>query len=176
MRAVKVRHKLVLMLDKSALSDVLWGGVVEALSKVPNVILRNTAEDEPFGKGVQEKRSRGAHRANWEMRVEEIALAKEDLKQRSSEEWLVVDGSLGNEYLDWQGAPLIGVAKSFQRDLQFKIGLGAREQTLNRYKLRLAFRKGTVPQCFRVGREKPVKARLFFGMCAFDLKGGLIIR
>ena len=142
MRVVKVRHKLVLMLDKSALSDVLWERVSQAIARVPDVILRNTAEDEPFGKGVQEKRSRGAHRANWEMRVEEISLAKEDLLSRHKDDWLVVDGALGNEYLDWHGAPLIGVAKSFQRDLQFKIGLGGRERTLNLYTLLAGLEEG----------------------------------
>jgi len=135
MRVVKVRHKLVLLLDKSALSDTLWEGVSVATAQVPNCILRSTSEDDPYGKGVQEKRSRGAHKANWAMREQEIALAKEDLAARSPDEWLVVDGGLGNEYLDWQGSPLIGVAKSFQRDLQFKMGSGPKARTLNLYGL-----------------------------------------
>lgn len=135
MRVVKVRHKLVLLLDKAALSDVLWQGVTAAVARVPNCILRSTSEDDPYGRGVQEKRSRGAHKANWAMREEEIALAKEDLAGRAEEEWLVLDGGLGNEYLDWRGQPLIGVAKSFQRDLRFKIGSGPRERTLNLYAL-----------------------------------------
>jgi len=135
MRVVRVRHKLVLLLDKSALSDVLWQRVAAAVAQVPRCILRSTSEDDPYGKGVQEKRSRGAHKANWAMREEEIALAKNDLTARPADQWLVVDGGLGNEYLDWQGAPVIGVAKSFQRDLQFKIGSGARQRTLNLYAL-----------------------------------------
>lgn len=130
-----VRHKLLLLLDKSALSEVLWTKLEQAVAVIPNCILRSTSEDDPFGKGIKEKRSKGAHKANWAMREEEIALAREDLAKRPSEEWLVVDGGLGNEYLDWLGAPLIGVAKSFQRDMQFKIGSGPKERTLNLYGL-----------------------------------------
>lgn len=135
MRVVKVRHKLVLLLDKSVLSESLWDKVTQTVALVPNCILRSTSDDDPYGKGVQEKRSRGAHKANWVMREEEIRLARDDLQGRPEDEWLVVDGGLGNEYLDWQGSPLIGVAKSFQRDLQFKMGSGPRERTLNLYGL-----------------------------------------
>jgi hypothetical protein len=137
-----VRHKLVLMLDKSSLSDSLWNKLVNAVAGVPNCILRNTSEDDPYGKGVQEKRSRGAHKANWAMREEEIALARVDLAGRPQDEWLVVDGGLGNEYLDWPGAPLVGVAKSFQRDLQFKIGSGPQSRTLNLYSLLAGLEEG----------------------------------
>jgi len=135
LRVVRVRHKLVLLLDKAALSSLLWDGVMRAISAVPNCILRSTSDDDPYGRGVQEKRSRGAHKANWAMREEEIALARDDLAARSPDEWLVVDGGLGNEYLDWKGSPLIGVAKSFQRDLQFKVGSGPRERSMNLYGL-----------------------------------------
>jgi hypothetical protein len=137
-----IRHKLVIMLDKSSLSETLWNKLVNAVAGVPNCILRNTSEDDPYGKGVQEKRSRGAHKANWAMREEEIALARVDLAGRPQDEWLVVDGGLGNEYLDWPGAPLVGVAKSFQRDLQFKIGSGPQSRTLNLYSLLASLEEG----------------------------------
>lgn len=137
-----VRHKLLLLLDKSALSDVLWSKLEQAVAVIPNCKLRSTSEDDPFGKAVQEKRSKGAHKANWAMREEEIALARDDLAARPKEEWLVVDGGLGNEYLDWKGAPLIGVAKSFQRDLQFKLGSGPQSRTLNLYALLAGLEEG----------------------------------
>ncbi len=142
LRVVTIRHKTLLLLDKSSLSDQLWNGLTEAVRQVPNCILRATSDDDLFGKGVQEKRSRGAHKANWAMREEEIALVRDDLAYRPSDHWLVSDGSLGNEYVDWPGAPLIGVAKSFQRDLQFKIGSGPRGQTLNLYQLLSSLEEG----------------------------------
>lgn len=142
LRVVTIRHKTLLLLDKSSLSDQLWNGLREVVRQIPNCILRATSEDDLFGKGVQEKRSRGAHKANWAMREEEIALVQDDLAHRPSDHWLVSDGSLGNEYVDWQGAPLIGVAKSFQRDLQFKIGSGPRGQTLSLYQLLSSLEEG----------------------------------
>ncbi len=54
----------------------------------------------------------------------------------------MVDGGLGNEYLDWEGPPLIGVAKSFQRDLQFNIGSGPRSRALNLYGLLAGLEEG----------------------------------
>ena len=142
LRAVKVRLKFVLLLDKSSLSEQLWNRLEQTVRQVPNCILRATSDDDPYGKGVQEKRSRGAHKANWAMREEEIALARDDLAHRSLDQWLVSDGGLGNEYVDWQGAPLIGVAKSFQRDLQFKLGSGPRGRTLNLYQLLSSLEEG----------------------------------
>ena len=69
------------------------------------------------------------------MREAERDIAHRDLVDRHNDEWLVLDGSLGNEYLDWQGAPLIGVAKSFRRDHIFQLGTGPRAQPLNLYRL-----------------------------------------
>ena len=79
---VKVRHKFVLLLDKSCLSDELWTSLQQSVDQIPKCILRSTSEDDPYGKGVQEKRSRGAHKANWAMREEEIALVRSDLVNR----------------------------------------------------------------------------------------------
>lgn len=93
-------------------------------------------EADQFSKalGIVEPRSRGAHRANWIMREMEISLAQNKLKQKD-DEWLVHDGSLGNEYMNWKGKPLIGVAKSFRRDTFFRIGRSPRVQEFNLYSL-----------------------------------------
>ncbi|MDQ7794516.1 MAG: hypothetical protein RDU89_08915 [bacterium] len=91
---------------------------------------------------MREKRTRGAHKANWAMREEEIALANDDLGERSGDEWLAVDGGLGNEYMDWQGPPVIGVAKSFQKDLHFRLGSGPRGRSLNLYGLLAGLEEG----------------------------------
>ena len=137
LRIAGIRYKILLMLDKQALSDQLWQTVEAALAEVPHIELRSTSSDEDrFSKalGIIEPRSRGAHRANWAMRELEVELAHEGIR-RTDEEWLVVDGGLGNEYLDWKGSPLIGVAKSFRRDTQFNLGSGPRATQLNLYSL-----------------------------------------
>lgn len=137
LRIAGIRHKVLLMLDKQALSDQLWQAVETTLAQVPQFELRSTSSQEDrFSQvlGIVEPRSRGAHRANWAMRELEVELAHSGIR-RSEEEWLVVDGSLGNEYLDWDRPPLIGVAKSFRRDIQFNLGSGPRTLQLNLYSL-----------------------------------------
>ena len=140
-RLVKIRHDLALMLDKTVLSDILWNRLEAAITNAPlmgfsRVVLRNTGEDDEFtALSVKEPRSRGTHKANWLMRQSESAIAKEDLGGRTNDEWLIVDGSLGNEYLDWRGAPLVGVAKTFRRDHIFTLGSGPRAKTINLYAL-----------------------------------------
>jgi hypothetical protein len=136
LRAVKVRPQLALLLDKTMLSDVLWSRLEQAVAGVPNLVLRSTSEQDDYSAlGASEPRSRGAHKANWLMREAERAIAQEDLASRLGDEWLILDGSLGNEYLDWRGPPLIGVVKSFRRDHIFQLGTGPRAQTLNLYGL-----------------------------------------
>jgi len=137
LRVAGVRHKILLMLDKQTLSEQLWQTVEAAIAHAPQFELCSTSsEKDRFSKalGIIEPRSRGAHRANWAMRELEVALAHEGIP-RSEDEWLVVDGSLGNEYLDWAGPPLIGVAKSFRRDTLFNLGTGPRATQLNLYAL-----------------------------------------
>ena len=131
-----VRRDLALLLDKTMLSDVLWERLSESVAGVPNLILRSTGEQDDYSSlGANEPRSRGAHKANWLMREAEKAIAQEDLADRQEIEWLVLDGALGNEYLDWRGAPLVGIAKSFRRDHQFQLGTGPRAQATNLYGL-----------------------------------------
>lgn len=136
LRVVSVRHQLALLLDKTMLSEALWSRVEQTVAGVPNLVLRNTGEQDDYSSlGANEPRSRGAHKANWLMREAERDIAHQNLPDRRNSEWLILDGSLGNEYLDWRGAPLIGVAKSFRRDHIFQLGTGPRAQTLNLYSL-----------------------------------------
>ena len=131
-----VLHKILLMMDHEALSEQLWKQVEDALAGNPQIELRSSASTNIYNKslGIIEPRARGAHRANWAMREMEISLAK-DILQRSNDEWLIHDGSLGTEYMGWDGAPLIGVAKSFRRDVTFLLGTGPRAKQLNLYSL-----------------------------------------
>jgi hypothetical protein len=136
LRVVKVRHQVGLLLDKTMLSDVLWTRLEQAVAGVSNLVLRSTGEQDDYSAlGTSEPRSRGAHKANWLMREAERDIAQQHLADRQENEWLILDGSLGNEYLDWQGAPLIGVAKSFRRDHIFHLGTGPRAQMVNLYGL-----------------------------------------
>ncbi len=136
-RRAAVEHKILLLIDKESLSDALWQSVEQAIAPLPNFELRSSADKrDRFSEalGVIEPRSRGAHRANWAMREMEVALARNRLC-RDDTEWLVLDGSLGTEYMDWKGAPLIGVAKSFRRDTLFELGSGPRATQMNLYSM-----------------------------------------
>lgn len=137
-----VKRKLVLLLQKQNLSDVLWSRLEASVSQVPDLEVRDTSQDDGYLRAVrvQEARSRGAHKANWAMREVEIEIARN--LHRGDDEWLVLDGGLGNEYLDWDGPPLIGVAKTFRRDVHFHLGTGPRAKTLNLYSLLADLREG----------------------------------
>lgn len=139
---IQIKRKLVLLLRKEVLSDVLWSHLEEAVRQVPNLELRDTSPNDGYLEAfrVQEERSRGAHKANWAMREVEMELARS--LQRAEEEWLVLDGGLGNEYLNWDGPPLIGVAKSFRRDVYFNLGTGPRSRQLNLYSLLADLQEG----------------------------------
>ncbi|QUV82433.1 hypothetical protein J8C01_03660 [Chloracidobacterium sp. D] len=136
-RRAAFEHKILLLMDKQALSETLWSAVEQAIAGHSHLLLRSTNDSQDrFSEalGVVEPRSRGAHRANWAMREMEIALARDGL-QRSADTWLVLDGALGTEYMNWDGLPVIGVAKSFRRDTQFYIGSGPRAKQMNLYSL-----------------------------------------
>jgi len=134
-RRAAVEHRILLLMDKQALSEQLWQDVEQAIAGAPHLMLRSTNDPKDrFSKavGIIEPRSRGAHRANWAMRELEVGLAKNGLN-RTEDDWLVLDGALGNEYMDWKGKPLIGVAKSFRRDTLFNLGSGPRAVQMNLY-------------------------------------------
>jgi hypothetical protein len=67
------------------------------------------------------------------MRELEMSLARDIM--RDSDDWLVLDGSVGNEFENWYSTPLIGVAKTFRRDSRFHIGRGPRARRYNLYNL-----------------------------------------
>lgn len=135
-RVAKSQRELVVTLDKSQLSDQLWSDFDQAISKLPGFSLKDGSESKdknPYADIAQETRARGAHRANWHMRKIEEGLAKS--LARDSNAWLVLDGSVGNEFETWSGPPIIGVAKTFRRDSRFTLGTGPRAQPLNLYSL-----------------------------------------
>lgn len=153
-RAVDVIPQVALLLDHRMLSDVLWSRLTSAIADDPRLVLRSTGEDDAYtALGGEEPRARGAHKANWLMREAERRIAQVTLADRGSEEWLIVDGSLGNEYLNWNGGPLIGVAKTFRRDHSFELGHGPRAQRMSLYGLLASLREGQRTGVFPRRRE-----------------------
>ncbi|MCA9873385.1 MAG: hypothetical protein KC441_07010 [Anaerolineales bacterium] len=133
----KVNTKILLTLEMNNISEQLQSElkrVMEPLKsqgfELCDSATNNTDADVA---SVQESRPRGAHRANWHMRELEKKLAQE--YPHAPEHLLVVDGSLGNEYENWKGPPVIGVAKTFRRDSRFEFGSGPRARKLNLYGL-----------------------------------------
>jgi hypothetical protein len=134
-RVTSNRRTILLTLEKSQVSDPLWQNLEQALTGVPGYTLCDSATNNRYADAMdlQESRPRGAHRANWHMRELEIELAQS--LPRANDEWLVVDGSLGNEFEKWDGAPLVGVAKTFRRDSRFELGTGPRTRKINLFGL-----------------------------------------
>jgi hypothetical protein len=135
LKVAGVEHHILLTLDNNALSEQLLDYVNKAMPATKNFKLSKSAEDNVYADLMElnEARPRGAHRANWHMRELERDLALDTSRDKDS--WLVVDGSLGNEFETWRGAPLIGIAKTFRRDSRFELGRGPRAKKLNLYSL-----------------------------------------
>jgi hypothetical protein len=129
------RRTILLTLERSQVSDILWQALEGAMKSATGYALCDSATNNRLSdiQNLREARPRGAHRANWHMRELEIVLAQSTRREDGA--WLVVDGSLGNEFQSWRSAPLIGVAKTFRRDNLFKLGTGPRARTLNLFGL-----------------------------------------
>ncbi len=134
-RVAASRHKILLTLEKSQVSEQLWGELERALKGISEYDLCDSTTNNTYADmlGLREPRPRGAHRANWYMRQLEVELALSVPREENA--WLVIDGSLGNEFENWREAPLVGVAKTFRRDTQFKLGSGPRAKKLNLFTL-----------------------------------------
>lgn len=134
-RVADSRRTILLTLEKSQVSGQLWQTLEQAIKGVSSYKLCDSATNNKYADamGLQESRPRGAHRANWHMRELEMELAQS--VSREQDAWLIVDGSLGNEFETWRGAPLVGVAKTFRRDSRFELGSGPRAKRLNLFSL-----------------------------------------
>lgn len=134
-RVADSQHTILLTLEKSQVSEQLWETLEQAIKGVPGYMLCDSTTNNNYADamGLRESRPRGAHRANWHMREMEVDLARS--VPRAGDAWLVIDGSLGNEFETWRGAPLVGVAKTFRRDSQFNLGSGPRARKINLFGL-----------------------------------------
>jgi hypothetical protein len=129
-------HKIVLMLDKKAVS---FGDKVEDLVKKagPRFGFHDTMEEdgetEKSSPG-KEPRSRAAHKAHHIMAGEEEKLGRE--LRRDKDQWLVLDGSLGKDLHSWKDvSQFIGVTKSYSREPLFKLPGARGGQVVNLYDL-----------------------------------------
>lgn len=149
-----VRQHQVLLADKSMLSEALWSALSSNIASYPAMRLENVSSPDPYSRLSQDdQRAKGSHKANWIMRDAERRTAIEDLSARGPEDWLILDGALGNEFLRWTGPPLVGVAKTFRRDSQFTIGTGPRAKTFNLYSLLAGLQYGQRTAVFPRSQE-----------------------
>lgn len=136
MRVAKSVHRIVLMMDKKAVS---FGDKVEELVQKAGERFRfhdtmeEDGETEKTSPG-KEPRSRAAHKAHHIMAGEEEKLGRELV--RGEGEWLVLDGSLGKDLHSWKDVPrFLGVTKSFSREPLFKLPGARGGQIVNLYEL-----------------------------------------
>jgi len=133
-RVAKPVHKVVLMLDKKAVS---FGDRVEQLVGQAGAqygfhdTMEQDGETEKTSPG-KEPRSRAAHKAHHIMAMKEEQLGRE--LQREAGEWLVLDGNLGKDLYRWSAVrEFLSVAKSFSREPVFKLPGARGGQTMNLY-------------------------------------------
>jgi hypothetical protein len=149
-------HRIVLMMDKTAVS---FGERVEKLivDAGPRYGFLDTmmkdGESEKTSPG-KEPRSRAAHKAHHRMAMLEEELGRS--LDRTTGQWLVLDGSLGKDLHSWRDVPeFLGVTKSFSREPTFKLP-GARG--------------GRVVSLYQLLADLPFSART----CAFSARSGKV--
>ena len=122
MRAASTRSQLLLLLSKKQLSDDVWSQLEKVVAGIPDLTLEDISRDDPINgtpAANVDLRNRGGGKTNWAMHRMEVALAN-DLKDRGPNDWLIVDGSLSFEPAITVPRT-IGVAKSFNKELEFQL-------------------------------------------------------
>lgn len=143
-------RQLILMLSRNHVSPELWQIVADRVQGLPELVLRDSGEQDPVTNGVQvaEPRFRGAHKANWFMRELEKELAQKLFMELPQGAWLVLDGGLGKDLIswpqlkEWEYPPMIGVGKSFNKEPSFKVGGGPGAKILNLFELLAGLEQG----------------------------------
>ncbi len=149
-------HRIVLMIDKKAVS---FGDRVEELVRRagPRFGFHDTMEEDGETEKTspgKEPRSRAAHKAHHIMAGEEERVGR-DLR-RGSDQWLVLDGSLGKDLYLWKNVRnFLGITKSFSREPLFKLP---------------GTRGGRVVNLYGLLSELPFSART----CAFSARAGKV--
>jgi len=149
-------HKIVLMIDKKAVSfsDKVEELVLKAGSRFGfHDTMEADGESEKTSPG-KEPRSRAPHKAHHLMAEREEELGRG--LERSENEWLVLDGSVGKDLYKWKEVKhFLGVTKSFSREPTFKLP-GARG--------------GHVVNLYELLSELPFSSRT----CAFSARSGQV--
>ncbi|MCK6456325.1 MAG: hypothetical protein L6Q92_07325 [Phycisphaerae bacterium] len=125
------RKRIVLLLNKSQVSDPVWTRALAALRSARSAIpmdLVDTDDEDPhntsksFGPN-KEPRSRAAHKANWEMRLLERDLLRDLLAEHDrTGAWIAVDGGLGKEFKEKSfDRGFVGVIKNFSKEQVFEL-------------------------------------------------------
>ncbi|RMD84306.1 MAG: hypothetical protein D6815_04520 [Candidatus Dadabacteria bacterium] len=139
------RKKIVLLLNKSQVSEPVWNNARTALQNARSPIpmdLVDTNEDDPhnssksFGRN-KEARSRAAHKANWEMRLLERDLLRDLLAEHDQTgAWIAVDGGLGKEFKEKAfDRGFVGVIKNFSKEQVFELTSRGRTVRLSLFQL-----------------------------------------
>ena len=125
-RPLSVRHRLLLLLPKGAIgvSDTVWNSLIELNTPDGFFEVVDTTEKTSFtaqDATVENLRNRSGGIARNRMHKLEIAIIEETDGLRSKDTWLILDGAVKlDEFI--KTPFMIGVAKNFRKDPEFKFG------------------------------------------------------
>jgi hypothetical protein len=127
-RPLEIKHRILLLLPKGPLgvSDTVWASLkrldtADGFFEVIDTTERNA--NTPQEPTVENLRTRAGGIARNRMHRLEIAIIQATEGRRNQESWLILDGAVKLD--DFINAPyLIGVAKNFRKDPEFRFGRG----------------------------------------------------
>lgn len=125
-RPIATRHRLLLLMPKGALgvSDSVWSKLQPLNTADGFFQVIDTAEktvNTPQDPTIENLRTRSGGIARNRMHKLEIELIQETNGRRGDDSWVILDGAVKlDEFI--KAAYLIGVAKNFRKDPQFKFG------------------------------------------------------
>lgn len=131
-RPLAVRHRVLLLLPKGplGLSDTVWNSLCrlntpDGFFEVIDTSERNA--NAPLEPTIENLRTRSGGVARNRMHRLEIEIIDQTNELRNDNNWLIIDGAVKLD--EFVNAPyMIGVAKNFRKDPQFRFGRG----TVNR--------------------------------------------
>lgn len=135
LKVLENKREILLLLPKygGGISDTLWDKINE-LEKPEWLKIVDFTLPDPFSDSKKDPRDKAGAKARSEMHRMEIDLIKTTDSHRNEDSWLIIDGSvkfIEKEIWDhWANNPgpyIIGVAKSFKKDVVFKFGRRTQE-------------------------------------------------
>lgn len=131
-RPAAARHRLLLLMPKGAfgVSDTLWAKL-QALNRPDRFFeVIDTTEktvNTPLDPTVEDLRTRAGGIARNRMHRLEIEMIDETDARRNEDNWLILDGAVKLDQFI-KTAHLIGVAKNFRKDPEFRFGRGGQQR------------------------------------------------